>query len=241
MTPMMLVAARDIRGFFGTTWGVGVLTCTLVVEGTWFLAWGLGSQPAYSAEVLERFFEIHGAILLAFSLLLSIRAFADERVAGTWPLLRGSPLSDREITMGKYFAVMATLGVQSALSAYLPALILVHGRVGEMQVLVGYAGALGLASVGTAVGLWASSHTKRQVFAAVLTTAVLVPLVAASRFSTVVDPPFRDVWAYASLVERHQRAWSAGQANTETIALYGTLTFVFLLMATQSLCARRWA
>lgn len=241
MSRLVLVASRDVSGFFGTTWGVTVLACTLVVEGVWFLAWGLGSQAAYSAEVLERFFLIHGVVLLAFAVLLAVRAFAEERVAGTWPLLRGSPLSDREITLGKYFGVMATVGVQSLISGYLPALVLIHGRVSPLHVLVGYAGALGLASVGTSVGLWASSQTARQVYAAALSALMLVPLLAASRVSAVVDAPFRGIVAYASVVERHQNTWSAGQANSETVALYGTLTFVFLLMATQSLCARRWA
>lgn len=241
MRRIWLVASRDVSGFFGAIWGVTVLVCTLVVESVWFLAWGLGSKPAYSADVMERFFQIHGIVLLAFAMLLAVRAFADERVAATWPLLRGSPLSDREITLGKYFGVMATVVIQSGVSGHLPALVLVHGRVDVLQVLVGYAGALGLASVGVSAGLWASSLTQRHVFAAAMAALMLVPLAAASRISTVVDAPFRDIVAYTSLIERHQDAWSAGQANTETIALYGTLTFVFLLMATQSLCARRWA
>ena len=241
MRRILLVATRDVAGFFGSDWGPAVLAATLLAEAGWFFGWALPSGAAYSADVLERFFALHGVVSLGLAALLSVRSLADERVQGTWTLLRGAPLSDRELTLGKYAGVMVTLAGQALLTGHFPALLMVHGDLGLGHLVVGYCGALGLASVGAAVSLWASSITERQVLALSVASIVLVPLAGASFISRVVDPPFRSIVAYASVLDRHQRAWSEGQANTETVVLFGTLTFVFLLMATQSLCARRWA
>ena len=52
--------------------------------------------------------------------------------------------------------------------------------------------------------------------------------------------PLAEMFSYMSLFERHFQPFQRGRINTEDVVFYLSITFVFLLMSTRVLSARRW-
>ena len=56
----------------------------------------------------------------------------------------------------------------------------------------------------------------------------------------VADPPLVDVISYMSLFDKHYRGFMRGQINTEDVVYFLSICFVFLMLASRFMAARRW-
>ncbi len=105
---------------------------------------------------------VAAAMLLADGLLFQVGAMAGTR-------LSAQVLADffywiSGITMiGAIALSMRLIAHERVLTAYMPLLIFVNGRVSIGHILVGYLGILLLAAASTAIGLFASAFAKTQV------------------------------------------------------------------------------
>lgn len=240
MRGVLLVARRDFWAYINTGWGWFILAATLLLNGVFFNVFALGSTPKYSAEVLESFFQNTGGFALVTSVLITMRLFAEERQTGTIVLLESSPLSEMQIVFGKYLSAMGYLLMFLLFTLYMPAMIFVNGKVSYEEIAVGYLGVLLLGSAGVAVGTWASSLSRNQLLAAVISAVVVVFFVACWMLARVVDPPFKGLISYVAFFDRQFAGFQEGRVNTESVAFFVSVTFAFLLMATRSLVSRRW-
>lgn len=240
MRGVLLVARRDFWAYINTAWGWFILAATLLLNGLFFNFWALGSSAKYSAEVLESFFQNTGGFALVTSVLITMRLFAEERQTGTIVLLDSSPLTEMQVVLGKYLSAMAYLTLFLACTAYMPAMIFINGKVSYEEIAVGYLGVLLLGSAGVAVGTWASSISRNQLLAAVISAVVVVFFVACWMLARVVDPPFKALISYVAFFDRQFAGFQEGRVNTESVAYFVSVTFAFLLMATRSLISRRW-
>jgi ABC-2 type transport system permease protein len=240
MRGIFLVARRDFAAYVNTYWGWGILALALVIDGILFNVQGLGRSPKFSAEVLQQFFYLTGGLTLIVSVPVTMRLFAEERQTGTMVLLETSPLSDRQLVLGKYLSGMAFVTAFAVFTSYLPAFIFVNGKVGTAEIAVGYLGILLMGSAGVAIGTWASAVSRNQIFAAVLGAVGITFFVVCWMLAGKVDAPFKAVISYLSFFEQQFQPFQQGRLNTEGVVFFLSVTFGFLLMATQSLCARRW-
>lgn len=240
MRGIWLVARRDFQAYVNTTWGWAILTLALLLDGLFFNAFALTNTAQYSAEVLEKFFYHTGGVVLVAAVFVTMRLFAEERQTGTIVLLESSPLSEVQVVLGKYLSGVAFLLLLCALTLYMPAMILKNGKVGKEEILVGYLGLALMGSAAVAVGTWASSIARNQLFAGVVAAAVVVFFVACWILAKVLDPPFRDLVSYLSFFERQYKPFQEGRIDSENVVFFLSLTFGFLLLATRSLVARRW-
>lgn len=240
MSAIWLVARRDFGAYVNTVWGWLVLSAALLFSGVLFNVFGLTASARYSADVLGSFFFYTGGVTLVMGVLITMRLFAEERQTGTMVLLESSPLSDRQLVLGKYLSAMMFLGLFSLLTTYMPALIFVNGKVSYEEVIVGYTGMLAMGSAGVAIGTWGSSVSRNQLVAAVITAVVTLFFIVCWMLSRQLDPPFKAVFSYVAFYDKQFAPFQEGRLNTEGILFFGSVTFAFLLLATQSLCARRW-
>jgi ABC-2 type transport system permease protein len=235
-----LVAVRELGSLLNTRWGATVLSLALATEGILFHALALGRQPRFAADVLADFFRIHAGITLVVVILVSMRLFAEERQTGTLVLLESSPLSDRQLVLGKSGGAMGFVAILGLLSVYFPVLMSSLGRLSIGHISTGYLGIWLVASAAVSAGTWLSCVSPNQVVAAISTTICLGFFSSLHLMSRVVDMPFRPLFAYVSFIEGQFAPFAEGKLQTEGIVFFGTLSFFFLLAATQSLCARRW-
>lgn len=234
-----LIARRELGSYFNTYWGYAVVAVLLLVDGLLFNAFALGDRPRLSAEVLEKFFEFSSGVTMIAGVLLTIRLFAEERQTGTAVLLDSAPLPDGVLVAGKFLSAVLFLAAMLAASVYMPALVLVNGKVSLGHVFAGYLGLLALGSATAAVGTFGSALTRSQVVAAVVSGAMVVTLVLMWLLARITEPPFSPVFQHMSLWDRNFRPFMQGRIATDALVYYGTITLLFLYATTRLLGWRR--
>jgi ABC-2 type transport system permease protein len=239
VTSALLIARREFYAYLRSPLGASIIAAALLIDGLWFHLNGL-SKPLLSAEVLQEFFNGASGTTMVAALVLSMRLLAEERQAGTITLLNTAPVRDAEIVFGKYVSAFTVLALLTALTIYMPLLILVNGKVSWGQVAVGYLGLLLLGSSVIAIGLFASALARSQVVAAIIGAAILVVLLLQWLVARAVEPPLNGFLARLALHHENFRPFMQGILELRSVAYYVVVTYFFLLAATKTLEARRW-
>jgi ABC-2 type transport system permease protein len=213
-----------------------------LLQGIFFMALALGGPETkrLSAQVLQQFFYYGAGVMMILGLVLSFRLVAYDQEHGTLILLKTSPVRDRDIILGKFLGVLPILLVVTALTAYMPALIFVNGKVSVGHILVGYAGVLLAGITALAVGLFSSALAKNQVVAAIVGAVLLGVLVLMWTLAKVSDPPISDYINGLAIHHLRQKDFNSGVLRLENVLYYLGLTYFFLLASIKTLEARRW-
>jgi ABC-2 type transport system permease protein len=239
MSAALLVARREWYAYLRSPLGAGIVAGALLVNGIYFYWKGLTEQ-LLSAQVLQEFFFGASGTTMAAAVLLAMRLIAEERQTGTITLLTTSPIKDRDIVLGKFMSAFGVIFLMTALTAYMPLLIFVNGKVSVGHILVGYLGLLLLGGASVAVGLFASTVSKSQVIAGVLGLAILAPLLLLWVVARAVDPPVNKFLSALALHHDNYRPFMVGILELDAVVYYVMITYFFLLAAVKVLEARRW-
>ncbi len=240
MTKTLLIAKRDLASYLHGMTGWIIIAAMLFIYGALFKVEAMGETAKYSHEIIEGFFFNGSGITMIAAVLLSMKTFAEERTTGTDTLLRTSPLSETQQVLGKYLAVMGVLAILTALTIYMPALVMVNGKVSLSHVAVGYLGIMAIGSASTAIGVFTSSLFRSQVAAALVGGVIVGAFVLAWLMSALTDPPFAELLANMTLHDKHFIPFQEGRLLTGNLVFYGAMTFGFLLLSTRVLEGRRW-
>jgi gliding motility-associated transport system permease protein len=240
MSGALLIARRELRAYFRSPFGYIVMAAMLLIDGILFEGLALGGTPKLSAEVLQSFFNYASGTTMIASILLSMRLLAEERQTGTFVLLNTAPVEDSAIVAGKFISAFAFVVLLTAMTVYLPLLILVNGKVSWGHIGVGYLGLLLLGAASVAIGLFGSALARSQILAGVIGAGVLGILILLWAVAAVTDPPLKDFLATLAIHNLHQYAFMRGLLRLEDVVYYVAVTYLFLLAATKTLEARRW-
>ena len=240
MRPVLLLARRELGAFLNTAWGWGILAAVLVIDGLLFNAFAMGDAPRYSSDVLEDFFYFSSGTTMIAGLLLAMRLIAEERQTGTLVVLQTAPISETQVVLGKFLGGFGFLALVTLLTLYMPAMIFVNGKVSWEQIGAGYLGLLSLGAATVAIGTFGSAIAKNQLVAVFWGGGLLVTLLLGWLLGRVTDPPLSDLLSYVALFDRHFQPFMRGRINTESLVFFGSLSFVFLMLATRVLQSRRW-
>jgi len=136
--------------------------------------------------------------------------------------------------------LFAFLTLVTVLTAYMPALIFVNGRVSIGQILVGYLGIWLLAAAAASIGLFGSALARTQVISVVVSGLIAGVLVVMWAGAKVADAPVNAFLQSLAINNERQTSFSAGVLRFENVVYYVAVTYFFLLAATKTLEARRW-
>ncbi|MBN2192588.1 MAG: ABC transporter permease subunit [Polyangiaceae bacterium] len=239
MTKAFLIAGRELGAYRRSWLGPAVIAAALLLDGILFYGWVL-TEKLLSAEALAQFFYIASGPMMGAAILLSMRLVAEERQTGTITLLNTAPVTEFEMVLGKFLALLTVLAVMTLLSGYMPALLLVRGKVSLAHVVTGYAGLFLLGSTVASIGLFASSLTRSQIIAAILALVIFLPLLAVWVIARFVDPPLNQFLSGLALHHENYRPFMDGVLEFHRVVYYLVVTAFFLLAATKTLEARRW-
>ena len=239
MSPVLLIARRELRGYTRTMTGWIIAASVLLIDGLLFNAVAMEGARR-STEVLTRFFYFASGPTMVAAIFLAMRLLAEERQLGTIELLYASPVRDRDIVVGKFLGALAFLSAVTVATVYMPLLILVHGHISVGHLLAGYLGLLLLGAASLGLGTLGSSLARSQVIAAILGAALLVSLLVAWLLASVTEPPFSGLFAAIALHNAHFPPFQAGQVHLRNVAYYLLVTWVALFATTRVLEARRW-
>jgi ABC-2 type transport system permease protein len=236
----LLIARRELRAYLRSPFGYIVAAAMLLIDGLLFQGFALGSGARLSADVLRDFFYFASGTTMVASILLSMRLLAEERQTGTLVLLNTAPVHDSAIVAGKFLSAFAFVVILTALTLYMPMLVLVNGKVSLGHIAVGYLGLVLLGAASVAIGLFGSALARSQVLAAILGAGILVTMLLLWLVARVTDPPLNSFLAALALHNERQNAFMQGLLRLENVVYYLAVTWFFLLAATKTLEARRW-
>jgi len=240
MSAVLLIARRELGAYFATRSGYLILAGHLLLTGLLFNVYALGAQPKLSQQALEDFFYFASGMAMVTAVLLAMRLIAEERQLQTLVLLRTAPITERQLVWGKYLSCLAFFSLTLLASLYLPALILVHGKVSLLQIAVGYLGLLLLGSACIAITLLASAWSGSQVMAGAVGGLIVTLLLVLWLLGSVTEPPLRGLLDYLALHNLHFRTFQRGILNLRDVIFYAGVTAVSLEAAVASLDAWRW-
>ena len=240
MTTALLIARRELGGYFRSMTGYIIAGLVLLVEGVLFNAFVLSAGEMYSAEVLANFFYISFGTTVIASVFISMRLVAEERQTGTLVLLTSSPVHDWEIVLGKYLSAMTFLAIITLATVYIPGLVFVNGKVSLGHLAAGYLGLLLVGSATLAIGVFGSALARNQVLAAIFSGVIIVAVLIAHLLARVTDRPIKDMFMALALYARHFPPFQIGAIHIRDVVYYVAVTYVALFGAIRVMEARRW-
>ena len=240
MTAVLLIARRELGGYFRSMTGFVIAGLVLLIDGLLFNAFVLSGGEMYSADVLSNFFYISFGTTVIASVFISMRLVAEERQTGTLVLLTSSPVHDWEIIVGKYLSALAFLAIITIATIYIPALILVNGKVSVGHLAAGYLGLLLVGSATLAIGVFGSALARTQVLAAIISGVIVVSILIAHLVARVTDRPLKDMFMALALYARHFPPFQSGAIHLRDVVYYVVVSYVALFAAVRVMEARRW-
>jgi ABC-2 type transport system permease protein len=240
MRAVSILFRRELMAYLRSPLGWVIAALALLIDGILFQAFAIGEGRKLSAMVLSEFFRYSTLPVAVAAIALSMRLFAEERQLGTMVLLNTSPVRDAELVIGKFLSAFTFLLFITALSVYMPLLIMWRGKISAAHVGVGY---LGLALWGSAmlsIGVFASALTRHQIVAGLVGAAIAAASVTMVYIARVVDPPLKQVIAALDLYGRHFPPFQNGVIQLSGVVFYLAVTYFFLLLSTVTLEAKRW-
>ncbi len=240
MSATWLIARRELAAYLRSMTGYVIAAAVLTVDGILFNAFALGGPDKRSADVLSLFFYFSSGTTMIASIFLSMRLIAEEKQTGTLVLLTSSPVQDREIVLGKFLSGLAFLSIITLLTAFMPALIMVNGKIAFGHLAAGYLGLLLLGSATLAIGTFGSALARTQVLAAIVSGCLLVAMIVCWMLARVTDRPFSDLFVALALYQKHFPPFQAGVVHLRDVVYYVAVTYFALFAATRVVEARRW-
>lgn len=240
MNATWLIARRELGAYLRTMTGYVIAAAVLIVDGILFNGFAMGGDEKRSSEVLNLFFYFSSGTTMIASVFLSMRLLAEEKQTGTIVLLTSSPVHDRQIVLGKFISAFIFLAMMTLATFYMPALVMVHGKISLGHIAAGYLGLLLLGSATLAIGTFGSAVARSQVLAAIISGGLLVAMIVMWLLARVTDRPLNDVFVALALYHRHFPPFGVGVVHLRDVVYYLAVTYFALFAATRVLEARRW-
>src|SRR5215469_1298060 len=172
-------------------------------------------------QAIRAFFDNMSFILLFLLPMLTMGIYAEERKRGTMELLMTSPVTEFQIVMAKFLAVMSLFAAMLAPTLLYLFFMGMYSEPGLPWriIFTGYLGVLLLGSVLLAIGSFISSMTESQVIAAVVTLILFLLLWVADIFVRNSTSTMGEFFQYLSIL-RHFDDFPKGVIDTTGVVFY---------------------
>jgi ABC-2 type transport system permease protein len=237
----MLIARRELAGYFRTWLGYIIIAAALIIEGLLFNGWALGSGMDHkSSDVLNQYFWVSGGVTQFAAVFISMRLLAGERENNTISLLASSPITDAEIILGKFLSAVAFLAVLLAASLYMPLMVLVAGKISFGQILAGYLGLFLLGAAEIAICTLASALTRSQILSVIVGAVMVIAMIVIWWVARIAERPISTVLENLAIWNIHFTPFQSGMIHLRDVIYYLGVTYVALFASVRVLEARRW-
>src|SRR4030095_8757990 len=229
MSNILAIMQKELKGYFASPIAYIVIGFYALIFGFFFyslvlyfdrqsmqmLGLGAGSPPVNVNENMIRPAFLNAMVVFLFVLpMITMRTYSEEKRSGTIELLLTSPLTDFQITMGKFLGAMALYGSMLAITLLHIGILFIFGNPEWQGGLMGYAGLLLMGGCFVSLGLFISSLTKNQIVAAFITFAVFLMFWVINWMATFSGPTTQGILNYLSITE-HLEDFSKGVLDTK--------------------------
>jgi len=180
---------------------------------------------------MRPFFSLIPWLFLIFIPALSMRILSEEKRVNTLEVLLTLPISETQIVLAKFLALLTLVCLGLVLTLGLPISLAFLSKVYLPEILIGYLGSLLMAGGLISLSLFFSSQTKNQVVAFLLSALVTFFLMILSTdFLASLLPKFiQDLCSYFSPVY-HLQSFVKGVVDLRSLFYFVSLSLVFLFL-----------
>ncbi|RLC74165.1 MAG: hypothetical protein DRI81_14245 [Chloroflexi bacterium] len=238
MRNVWTIARRELYAYFSSPIAYVTMAAFLGVMGLLFWLFLVYTQQAVMDPVLGSgwiFF-----VLILYAGVVTMRLLAEEQRSGTIELTLTAPVRDWELIGGKYLSSLILFLTMLIISVYQPIILTRLGEPDLGAVLSSYLGFFLVGAALLAIGTLASSLTRNQVVAAILTIAIGVGLWLVEFVGSRSAGTFMGDFVNQLSLFSHYFDFIDGIIDTQHVVYYLSLVVVNLFLATRVLEARRW-
>ncbi|MGD8852107.1 MAG: Gldg family protein [Gammaproteobacteria bacterium] len=240
MRELRRIAGREFSGFFSSPAAFLFLGAFLAV--TLFVFFWVETFFARNIADVRPLFQWMPVLLIFLVAALTMRAWSEERRAGTLETLLTSPVRPLQLVLGKFLAGLALVAVALLLTLPLPLTVALLGPLDWGPVIGGYVAALFLAAAYVAIGLYMSARTDNPIVALILTVVVcgVFYLLGSPMITSLFGHQVGGVLAQLGTGSRFDSI-TRGVLDLRDLYYYLSIVGVFLALNLFSLERLRWA
>lgn len=232
------IAWKELRTYF-TSW------IAYVVCAGWALMTGIIFYILLAQAMLGNFdvTPLYGTLVIVMLFMVpmvTMRLLAEERSSATLEMLFTSPLTEWQVTLGKWLAAFGFCAVLLLLTAHVPVVAFKYGTFDHGPILGAYIALLCLSAAFCAFGVFCSSLTDSQIVAGFMTFGgLLLSWMLAWVTSAAPDNPVTAVISRFS-ISSHFESMMRGAVDTTDLVYFALVTIFFLYATTRVLESRKW-
>lgn len=212
---MIAIYKKELRAYFNSVIGWLFLAFFLAFVGLYIFVNNFLQGYAFIGYALS-------SITLIFALLVpmvTMRIMAEENRQKTDQLLLTSPVPIWKIVIGKYLALVTLIGIAMLAVCIYP---LLFSQFGVVNYAMSYAAIFGFFLIGCAylaIGLFISTLTESQAFAAVMTFVVVLITCLAGDIARIIPNTAKVAWITYSVIWALIAVWMWRVMKNATVAL----------------------
>jgi len=246
MNNLIALTTRELKAFWYSPIAYVVGALFLLMQGWvfWLLLAVLNDPRVDPSWTMSQFF-FGGTFFYWFSVLLmasllTMRTFSEEKRTGSIELLLTAPVTDAQVVLAKFLGAWLAYTVLWAVALVFFIALRSFTPFDWAPVLTGYAGTCLLGATLIAIGILASSLTRNQVIAAVMSFVTIMLLFSIGILDVFVrDPEASKLIKYLSLID-HLSTFSKGLLDTRPMVYYLSLTLICLFLTGRVISSPRW-
>lgn len=183
---MSAIFKKELRGYFLSASGYIFMGIFLLLTGIFFSISNLSSASSNYLGIISQM-----SVLFLFIVpIITMKTISDETKSKTDQLLLTSPLSIRDIVIGKFLAANALFLITLAITFIYPLILSLFGTVSYPEIITGYIGIFLLGSAFIAIGIFISSLTENIIISAVLTFAAVLWIMLMDTITTMLPKDY---------------------------------------------------
>lgn len=241
---------RELGAFFLSPTGYVIIAAVALILGLTYdvLITGLLGADPQMDPITQLFYDtsVFWLIILLMTPVITMRLFAHEKYSGTFETLMTTPVNDIQVVASKFTAAIIFYMV-----AWIPMLACLfvarhftnqHEIMDAGTVCGMYLGTFLVGCLFLSLGCFASSLTRNQVAAAIVSFVLGVSLYLVAYMAQAITTPTAwapQVLSYFNLFEQ-MRNFARATVDTRAVIFYVSLTFFFLFLTLRVVESRRW-
>ncbi|HBF43532.1 MAG TPA: ABC transporter [Desulfobacteraceae bacterium] len=223
MRQVIHIFNKEFKSYFVSPIAYIVISVFLIVTGWFFFT----TFFLYNQATLRNFFALLPTIFSFVVPAITMRLFSEELNVGSYETLFTLPVTFQDVILGKFLAAVVFVAAMLIPTLAYPVTISFLGQLDWGPVLGGYIGALLLGAAFSAIGLFASSLTRNQIIAFIISMAICFGLTLIDRMLFFLPQPVLSLMQYMG-TNFHFQNISKGILDSRDILYFLSVSLVGL-------------
>jgi ABC-2 type transport system permease protein len=190
---------------------------------------------------LRPYFAVFPLVFILVIPVITMKSWAEERKTGTAELLLTMPFTEWDLVLGKFFSVVAVLGMMIVLTLPVPLTLMRLGSFDAGTIFCEYLGAFLMGASAAALGLLLSSLSKNQAGSFLGSAVVLMAVMLVNQLTFSLNLP---QWLAQGInffsLAFHFESFSKGLIDSRDLAFFVLSAALFLFINTRVIIFRKW-